>query len=62
MQLKWTGTNDLKLKVANASLPPVTGPVRFALYKGTGPVNKCDGYVGEASCAVRPGKAKCSSQ
>jgi hypothetical protein len=62
LQLKWNGTNDMKLKVANASLPSVTGPVRFALYKGTGPVNECDGYVGEASCAVQSGKAKCSSQ
>jgi hypothetical protein len=38
------------------------GPIGVALYRGTGPVNDCDGYVGVANC-IHPGssKAKCSA-
>jgi hypothetical protein len=41
-------------------LPPLVDPIRFALYKGTGPVNEFDRQVGEANCIVKPGKAQCS--
>ncbi len=60
VDFRWNGTNDIKLKVAKTSLPPVVGPIRFALYRGAGPVNDCDGRVGEANCLVRPSNAKCS--
>jgi hypothetical protein len=62
IDFRWTGTNVVKAKVRNASLPPVTGPIRVALYRGTGPVNDCDGYVGVANCIrVDTTKPKCSA-
>jgi hypothetical protein len=41
-------------------MPQVVGPLRVGFYRGTGPVNECDGYVATATCIVAPGKAKCS--
>ncbi|HYR96038.1 MAG TPA: hypothetical protein VEM57_04840, partial [Candidatus Binatus sp.] len=61
IDFRWTGTNYVKMKLKKGSLPPVTGPIRLAIYRGTGPVNDCDGYVGVADCLVAGvNKAKCS--
>ena len=58
---RWTGANHVKVKVKKASLPRLTGPLRVELYRGTGPVNDCDGYVGVANClGAGTGRAKCS--
>ena len=57
---KWTGINDIKLKVSKTSLPQVVGPLRVGVYPGTGPANECDGFVAVANCEVAPGKAKCT--
>lgn len=61
LDIRWTGTNIVTMRVARSSLPPVTGPIRFALYKGTGPVNECDGFVEEADCRLHNRSATCSS-
>lgn len=60
VDFRWTGTNYVRVKVSKGSLPQVTGPLGVGLYRGTGPVNECDGYVGVANCEVGSGKAKCS--
>jgi hypothetical protein len=60
VQLRWNGTNDLKVKVIHGALPQLVGPLRLAVYDGTGPVNECDGFVGTVNCRTWPGKAKCS--
>jgi hypothetical protein len=57
---RWTGTNHVKLKAAKGSMPQLVGPARVAFYRGTGPVNECDGNVGVVDCLVKPGAAKCS--
>jgi hypothetical protein len=54
------GRRDRKVKVAKGSLPQVVGALRVAFYKGTGPVNDCDGRVAVVNCYVKPGSAKCS--
>jgi hypothetical protein len=56
----WTGYTHVKVKASKGSLPQVVGPLRVAFYRGTGPVNECDGNVGTANCIVKPGSAKCS--
>jgi len=58
---EWTGDNDVKMKVAKGSMAQVVGPLRVAVYRGTGPLNECDGRVGTVPCIVKPGKAKCAS-
>jgi hypothetical protein len=60
VQIRWTAINDLKLKVLHGTLPALVGPLRLGVYRGTGPVNDCDGYIGGASCRTWPTKAKCS--
>lgn len=61
VEFRWTGTNYIKVKLRRGSLPPLTGPIRLAVYRGTGPVNDCDGYIGVADCLLAgPYKAKCS--
>jgi hypothetical protein len=57
---QWTGDNIVKLKASKGSMPQVVGPLRVGFYRGTGPVNECDGHVATATCIVAPGKAKCS--
>ncbi len=56
----WNGHTRVKLRASMVSLPQVVGPLRVAFYRGTGPVNECDGNVGIANCVVKPGAAKCS--
>jgi len=60
---KWTvrkdGRSVVKLKIKNASLAQVVGPLRVGLYAGDGPVNECDGNVATMSCEVRLGAAHC---
>ena len=57
----WTGTSNIKIKAKKGSMAQVIGPLRIGFYRGTGPVNECDGNVGTAACIVKPGEAKCSS-
>ena len=62
LDIRWTGTNYITLKLKKGSLPPITGPIRMAIYRGTGPVNDCDGYVGVAACAPLGSRgAKCAT-
>jgi hypothetical protein len=61
VQIRWNGTNDVTIKVVHGALPPIVGPLRLAVYPGTGPVNACDGFIGTANCRTGPAKAKCSS-
>jgi hypothetical protein len=60
VDFRWTGTNHVKLKVKRATLPAVVGPIRLEIYPNGGPVNECDGFVGEADCITSPRRAKCS--
>jgi hypothetical protein len=59
-QTTWNGTNNVRLKAGKGSMPQLVGPARVAFYRGTGPVNECDGNVSVVGCVVRPGAAKCS--
>ena len=60
IDFKWTGTNYVKIKMKNASLPAIVGPIQLAVYEIGGPVNECDGFVGQADCIATPNRAKCS--
>jgi hypothetical protein len=57
--MRWTGHLDMKFDVRNTALVGVTGPIRAALYDGTGPVNECDGWIGEAPCKSSPKISRC---
>lgn len=60
-QTRWTGTADVLLKIKDASLPPIVGPLRVAVYDGTGPANACDGFRGDAACVASRGAVACST-
>jgi hypothetical protein len=59
MSGRWNGHLDLKFDVRETSIPSVTGPIRATIYDGTGPVNECDGWVGEAPCKASAKGARC---
>jgi len=60
IDFKWTGINRVKLKMKHASLPAIVGPLQVGVYGPGGPVNECDGFVGQADCIATPNRAKCS--
>jgi hypothetical protein len=53
------GHIDLRYDVRDTSIPTVTGPIRAAIYDGPGPVNECDGWIGEAPCKSSPKSVRC---
>jgi hypothetical protein len=60
IDFRWTGTNYVKIKMKDATLPTVVGPLQLEVYLDGGPVNECDGFVGRADCIGRARRAKCS--
>jgi hypothetical protein len=58
--VRWTGTAYVRIRIDEATLPAVVGPIQVELYRGTGPANECDGFIGDAPCVVGPGSASCS--
>jgi hypothetical protein len=59
VRMRWDGSLDMRVQVRDASLPAVTGPVRVTIYDGAGPVNACDGWVGEAPCSGSGSRVRC---
>jgi hypothetical protein len=60
VKYRWNGTLDLRLQVANATIPNPVGPVRVTIYDGTEPVNECDGWVGDSpACRVSTKSVRC---
>lgn len=61
LTMLWSGVNDLRLYIRNTTLPAVVGPIRATIYDGTGPVNECDGWVGDAPCVTRGKSTRCGT-
>jgi hypothetical protein len=59
LRMSWTGVNDLRFQVRDTTIPNVVGPIRVTTYDGTGPVNECDGWVGDVPCAARGTSVRC---
>ena len=54
------GPTYVKIKMKNASLPAIVGPIQLAVYEIGGPVNECDGFVGQGGLHRDLNRAKCS--
>jgi len=61
LTMRWTGVNDLRIQIKNTTFPAIVGPIRATIYDGTGPINECDGWVGEAPCISRGKSVRCDT-
>lgn len=61
LKMRWTGVNDLRVQIKDTTFPNVVGPIRATIYDGTGPVNECDGWVGDAPCVPRGRSVRCAN-
>jgi hypothetical protein len=49
------------VQIKDTTFPNVVGPIRATIYDGTGPVNECDGWVGDAPCVQRGRSVRCTN-
>lgn len=61
LKMRWSGVNDFRAQVKDTTMPLVVGPIRATIYDGTGPVNECDGWVGDAPCVNRGRSVRCTN-
>ena len=61
LTMRWSGVNDLRIQIKNTTFPAVVGPIQATIYDGTGPINECDGWVGEAPCIARGKSVRCDT-
>ena len=61
LTMRWTGVNDLRIQIRNTTFPTIVGPIQATIYDGTGPINECDGWVGEAPCIARGKSVRCDN-
>jgi hypothetical protein len=62
LSMRWTGVNDLRIQIKNTTFPAIVGPIQATIYDGTGPINECDGWVGEAPCIPRGKSVRCDTE
>jgi hypothetical protein len=61
LKMRWTGVNDFRVQIKNTTVAAVVGPIRATIYDGTGPVNECDGWVGDAPCLPHGRSVRCAN-
>jgi hypothetical protein len=61
LTMRWSGVNDVRIQIKNTTLPAVVGPIQATVYDGTGLINECDGWVGEAPCIARGKSVRCDT-